>query len=99
MPRTRTELTRIIESLDYHLNPSTTNTEKPDSFTIKQPPGTRERVKELAAHLKVPFRDLAKACFEHGLVEVEAAYQKAAKRAARLADDQPMLEPTDTVTE
>ena len=86
MPRTRTELTRIIESLDDHLNPSTTDAEKPDSFTIKQPPGTRERVKEMAAHLKVPFRDLAKACFEHGLAEVEAAYQKAAKRAARLGD-------------
>lgn len=85
MARPRTDLTRMIETLHQSINPATPNHDKPDTFTIKQPHGTRERVKSMAKQMKVPLRDLIRACFEHGLAELEAEFQRAAKRAAREA--------------
>lgn len=72
-----------MESLEETLNPGDTSAEKPDMFSIKQPPGTRDRVKAMAQRLNMPFRDLARACFEHGLIEFDTEFQKASKRAER----------------
>ena len=78
------ELTQIIRQLEMNMDPSARADVASETVTIKQPEGTRKQLKTIAETAGVPFRDVAKACFEHGF----AVLQKEHKRLERLAAQQ-----------
>ena len=95
MSKKRTLLESMLEALDPQHQSATAETT--DSFTIKQPAGTRDEVKSAAVRLGVPFRDLARACFEEGLSKVRAECAKADLREARKSREAKMPSPKDSV--
>ena len=64
--------------------PAATVDEKLDSFTIKMPAGTKEAIKQQAQMLKIPYRDMVRSIFEHGL-----AYSTSKAKKVEQAENKP----------
>ena len=59
--------------------------EKPETISIKMPVGTKERLKQQAVVLGIPYRDLVRSVFEHGLDFSTSKAKKVAQTEARSA--------------